>query len=278
MITPKRIIMGSGKVLLLFLYLVFAVTPLYWIIITSLKDIKEIYTFPLLYFPSHLGLESYRKLFSFAKFGIYFRNSLLVSALAATGALIVCLISGFGLSRYRLKRSKKAILLGLYFTQMVPGFLLMIPLYAMLSRLRLTDSLGALIAVYGMTVAFGTIMSKSFFDRIPVSLEEAALIDGCNTLQALFHVILPVSLPAVVAILSFEFVGFWNELFLAVMLLSTDTNMTVPVALNSFISKSGIEWDVLSAGLVVALLPTMILFAIGQKFIIAGLTEGSVKG
>ena len=143
---------------------------------------------------------------------------------------------------------------------------------------RLTDSLGALIAVYGMTVAFGTIMSKSFFDRIPVSLEEAALIDGCNTLQALFHVILPVSLPAVVAILSFEFVGFWNELFLAVMLLSTDTNMTVPVALNSFISKSGIEWDVLSAGLVVALLPTMILFAIGQKFIIAGLTEGSVKG
>ena len=198
--------------------------------------------------------------------------------MAATGALIVCLISGFGLSRYRLKRSKKAILLGLYFTQMVPGFLLMIPLFTMLSRLRLTDSLGALIAVYGMTVAFGTIMSKSFFDRIPVSLEEAALIDGCNTLQALFHVILPVSLPAVVAILSFEFVGFWNELFLAVMLLSTDTNMTVPVALNSFISKSGVEWDVLSAGLVVALLPTMILFAIGQKFIIAGLTEGSVKG
>ena len=270
--------MGSGKVLILFFYLAFAVMPLYWIIITSLKDIKEIYTFPLLYFPSQLGLESYRKLFSFAKFGIYFRNSLLVSALAATGALIVCLISGFGLSRYRLKRSKKAILLGLYFTQMVPGFLLMIPLFTMLSRLRLTDSLGALIAVYGMTVAFGTIMSKSFFDRIPVSLEEAALIDGCNTLQALYHVILPVSLPAVVAILSFEFVGFWNELFLAVMLLSTDTNMTVPVALNSFISKSGVEWDVLSAGLVVALLPTMILFAIGQKFIIAGLTEGSVKG
>ena len=278
MITPKRAIMVPGKVLILFFYLAFAVMPLYWIIITSLKDIKEIYTFPLLYFPSQLGLESYRKLFSFAKFGIYFRNSLLVSALAATGALIVCLISGFGLSRYRLKRSKKAILLGLYFTQMVPGFLLMIPLYAMLSRLRLTDSLGALIAVYGMTVAFGTIMSKSFFDRIPVSLEEAALIDGCNTLQALYHVILPVSLPAVVAILSFEFVGFWNELFLAVMLLSTDTNMTVPVALNSFISKSGVEWDVLSAGLVVALLPTMILFAIGQKFIIAGLTEGSVKG
>jgi multiple sugar transport system permease protein len=260
------------------MFLVFAMAPLYWIVITSLKDIKEIYTFPLLYFPTRPSLDSYRKLFSFAKFGIYFRNSMLVSVFGATGALIVCLISGFGLSRYRLKKSKKAILLGLYFTQMVPGFLLMVPLFTMLSRLRLTDSLGTLGVVYAMAVAFGTIMAKSFFDRIPASLEEAALIDGCNTFQALFRVILPVTLPGIVAIFSFEFVNFWNELFLAVMLLSTETNMTVPVALNSFISKAGVSWDVMSAGIVMSLLPTMIVFAIGQKFIIAGLTEGSVKG
>jgi multiple sugar transport system permease protein len=261
------------------MFLAFAIFPLYWIIITSLKDAKEIYTFPLLYFPSHPTLESYRKLFSFAKFGIYFRNSLLVSTLAAAGSLIVCLISGYGLSRYTLKRSKNAILLGLYFTQMVPGFLLMVPLFTMLSRLRLTDNLVVLGGLYtAMMVAFGTIMAKSFFDRIPESLEEAALIDGCTTLQALFRVVLPVTLPGIVAIYSFSFVNIWNELFLAVMFLSSESNTTVPVALNSFISKAGVSWDVLSAGIVTALLPTMIVFGVGQKFIIAGLTEGSVKG
>ena len=274
----KSAVLGCSKVVLLLMFFVFAVTPLYWIVITSLKDAKEIYTFPLLYFPAHPSLESYRKLFSFAKFGIYFRNSLLVSLCAGTGALLICLISGFGLSRYRAKRSKNAILLGLYFTQMVPGFLLMVPLFTMLSRLRLTDSLVALGVVYAMAVAFGTIMAKSFFDRIPPSLEEAALIDGCSTLQALFRVILPVTLPGIVAIFSFEFVNFWNELFLAVMFLSTESKMTVPVALNSFISKAGVSWDVMSAGIVMSLLPTMIVFGIGQKFIIAGLTEGSVKG
>ncbi len=277
-ISGKRVILASGKVILLLMFFVFAVAPLYWIIITSLKDLKEIYTFPLLYFPARLSFESYRKLFSFARFGIYFRNSLLLSVLAATGALFICLVGGYGLSRYPLRKSKQTMLLALYFTQMVPGFLIMVPLFTMLSRLRLTDSLVALGVVYAMAVAFGTIMSKSFFDRIPPSLDEAALIDGCSTLQALFRVILPVTLPGIVAIFSFEFVAFWNELFLAVMLLSSESNMTVPVALNSFTSKTGVSWDVMSAGIVTALVPTMLVFAIGQKFIIAGLTEGSVKG
>ncbi len=277
--TPKRAALGCGRVLLLSMYLVFAVAPLYWIVMTSLKDAKEIYTFPLLYFPSRPTLESYRKLFSFAKFGIYFRNSVLVSVLAAGGSLIVCLVSGYGLSRYTSQRPKKAILLSLYFTQMFPGFLLMGPLFTMLSRLRMTDSLSVLGGLYtAMMVAFGTIMAKSFFDRIPESLDEAALIDGCTTLQALFRVILPVTLPGIVAIYSFAFVNIWNELFLAVMFLSSESNTTVPVALNSFISKAGVSWDVLSAGIVTALLPTMLVFSVGQKFIIAGLTEGSVKG
>jgi multiple sugar transport system permease protein len=133
--------------------------------------------------------------------------------------------------------------------------------------------------VYVATViAFSTIMSKSFFDRIPVSLEEAAKIDGCSMFQSLYHVILPVTLPGMAAIFSFAFINIWNELFLAVMLLMSDQKMTVPVALNSFISKAGISWDVMSAGIVIALLPTMIVFGIGQKYIVAGLTEGSVKG
>jgi len=127
-------------------------------------------------------------------------------------------------------------------------------------------------------VAFSTIMAKGFFDRIPASLEEAAMIDGCSTMKSLFHVVLPVTLPGMAALFSFAFINIWNELVLAVMLLFSDDNMTVPVDMNSFISKAGISWDVMSAGIIIALLHTMVVFGIGQKYIVAGLTDGGVKG
>ena len=97
-------------------------------------------------------------------------------------------------------------------------------------------------------------------------------------LQSIIHVVLPVTLPGIAAIFCFAFVNVWNELFIAIMLINRSTKFTVPVALNSFISKAGVSWDLMSAGIVVSLLPTMIVFGIGQKYIVAGLTEGGVKG
>lgn len=260
-------------------FLVFATLPLYWIIITSFKIPQEIYTFPLMYWPSHFDFSSYQKLLGFAHFGRYFLNSLCVTLSAAVGGMAASVLAGFALSRAKEQRHSKWILLLLYFTQMVPGFLLMTPLFLMLSSWHATDSLIMMVIVYSAsTVAFGTIMAKSFFDRIPASIEEAALIDGCGPLKALTSVVLPMSLPSLVAIFAFAFVNIWNELFLAVILLSSEEKMTVPVALNSFVSKAGVSWDVMSAGIVMALLPTMIVFAIGQKYIVSGLTEGGVKG
>jgi multiple sugar transport system permease protein len=260
-------------------FLAFAVLPLFWVIITSLKPAGEIFTFPLKYFPSRISLAGYEKLLGFAKFGTYFINSLWISLLAAGGGLIVSVLAGFALSRTRASSYSRPFLLALYFTQMVPSFILMAPLFFTLSKLHLTNNRLVLSIVYtATTVAFGAIMAKSFFDHIPASIEEAALIDGCDPVNALFRVILPVSLPGLVAIFSFAFVNVWNELFLAVMLMSSDRKMTVPVALNSFISKAGISWDIMSAGIVLALIPTMAIFALGQKYIVAGLTEGGVKG
>ncbi|GHV32486.1 ABC transporter permease [Spirochaetia bacterium] len=281
--TPKkRILSGiaaSARVIALALFLLFAIVPLAWIVITSLKPPEEIYTFPLRYLPSKVSFAGYAKLLRFAKFGNYFLNSLAISLLAAGGGLIISVLAGFTLSRLRTNPKIKSTLLLLYFTQMVPSFLLMVPLFFTLSKLHLTNSRVVLAVVYSATtIAFGAIMAKSFFDRIPASLEEAALIDGCTPLAALFRVILPVSLPGLVAIFSFAFVNVWNELFLAVMLISSDSKLTVPVALNSFISKAGVSWDVMSAGIVLALLPTMVIFAFGQKYIVAGLTDGGVKG
>jgi multiple sugar transport system permease protein len=280
----KRKIIGNNikkilRFIALFLFLLVAVAPLYWIIITSLKGPKEIYSNPIKYFPSHITFASYKKLFSFSNFGRYFFNSILLSISAAFGALVLSLFSGFALSRYKYRHERDNIILAFYFTQMIPGFIIMTPLYTMMAKIGMTDNLVVMGIIYIATsVAFSSIMAKSFFDNVPSALEEAALIDGCNTIQAIFHVIIPVMLPGLSAIFSFSFVNIWNELFLAVMFLSSDTKMTVPVALNSFVSKAGISWDIMSAGIVIALLPTMIVFGFTQKYIVAGLTEGSVKG
>lgn len=267
------------RYILLLLFLLAAIFPLYWILITSFKGPKEIYTWPLLYWPQNWGLDSYQKLFSFSRFGRYFVNSLLVSLCASLIAMAVSVAAGFALSRYPLRKTRRRLLLALYFSQTIPSFILMVPLFSALSKLQLTNNLLVLSLLYVATVvAFSTIMAKSFFDRIPSSLEEAAMIDGCSALQSLGYVILPVTLPGLFALFSFAFINIWNELFLAVILISSDKYMTVPVALNSFISKAGISWDVMSAGIVIALLPTMLVFGIGQRYIIAGLTEGGVKG
>ncbi|MDI3472842.1 MAG: multiple sugar transport system permease protein [Thermotogaceae bacterium] len=275
----RKLILKVLKIFVLGIYLIAAILPFYWVLVTSLKGPKEIYTFPIKYFPSKVTFESYRQLFSFANFGIYFRNSLLVSLSAALGAMVISILAGYALSRHRNKRFKNGILLAFYFTQMIPPFILMTPLFTMLSKFQMIDKLSTLFILYvTMVIAFSSIMSKSFFDNIPISLEEAAYIDGCNTMQVLFKIVFPLSLPGMAAIFSFSFVNIWNELFLAVMFIMSDEKRTIPVALNSFISKAGISWDIMSAGLVVALLPTMIVFAFAQKYIVSGLTKGAVKG
>lgn len=270
---------AAGRFIALTLFLVFAVLPLLWILITSLKPGQEIFTFPIRYLPSRVSLDGYRKLFNITQFGRYFANSVLISLAAAAGGLVLSVLGGFALSRLRTKRMTRNVLLLLYFTQMVPSFILMAPLFFTLSKMGLVNNRLVLAVIYAATtIAFGAIMAKSFFDRIPASLEEAAFIDGCGPVSALFRVILPVSLPGLIAIFSFAFVNVWNELFLAVMLLSSEDKLTVPVALKSFIAKAGVSWDVMSAGIVMALLPTMVIFAFGQRYIVAGLTEGGVKG
>ena len=280
--TQKRLIRTFGsvcRIVALTVFLVFSVFPLFWIIVTSLKPSQEILAFPVSYIPSKISFEGYKKLFSFTNFAAYFINSVVISLAASIGGLFVSTLSGFALSRLRAAKKTQGFMLLLYFTQMVPSFILMVPLYFTLSNLGLTNNRLMLAIIYSATtVAFGAIMAKGFFDRIPSSIEEAAFIDGCNAFSALRKVVIPISLPGLIAIFCFIFVNVWNELFLAVMLMSSEAKLTVPVALNSFISKAGVSWDMMSAGIVVALLPTIIVFAFGQKYIVAGLTEGGVKG
>ena len=275
----KRTAGGVFRFLILAIYLFMAVLPLFWIFLTSIKGNKELYAKPLVYWPRHPTLAAYQKLFTYANFGQYFGNSMMVTLSSSIVAMILALISGFALSRIRKRKMRDFVQILLYFTQTVPSFMIMLPLFMFFSKRHLVDNLGVLAAIYVATVvAFCTLMAKSFFDRIPEDLEEAAKIDGCNMGQSLLYVVSPLTMPGIAATFCFAFVNIWNELFIAVMMINKAAKYTVPVALNSFISKAGVSWDLMSAGIVVSLLPTMIVFGIGQKYIVAGLTDGGVKG
>ncbi|SDM77967.1 multiple sugar transport system permease protein [Cryobacterium flavum] len=266
------------RIVFLAIWLAITIFPLYWITITSFKGPGAIFSFPLTYWPEVFSLENYVNLFSKAQFGTYLANSLVIAAVAATVATLISLLSAYVLARFEF-RSKGALMMAFLVTQMIPAFIALGPLYLMMSQLGLVDNKFGLVLVYiAICIPFCTVMLRGFFANVPDALEEAAMIDGCSRLGALFRVIVPVMKPGIVAAFIFNFVNCWNELFLSVTLMNRDQNKTIPTALNGFISSFNIDWGSMSAAAVLTIIPTMVLFAFASRYIVQGLTAGAVKG
>lgn len=272
-----RLLLGT-KVLYLTLNLIIMLFPLYWIVITSLKPQKDIFSMPIKYWPEHFTLENYVNVFKVSKFHIYMGNSFMVSVLSAVIVLCIAILSAYVLSRYKF-RGQKQIMIGFFLTQMLPGFVALAPLYLLMANLDLINTRISLVLMYTVgLIPFSTIMLRGFFQRIPVSLEEAAMIDGASRLKALIRVIIPIMLPGIASTFIFAFINNWNELFLAVMFIDSEALKTLPVAMNSFILKFDVDWGSMSAGTVLSILPSIVLFAFAQRFIVQGLTQGAEKG
>jgi multiple sugar transport system permease protein len=272
-----RILTGL-KVLYLALHFVIMVFPLYWIVITSLKPQKDIFSFPLQYWPKQFTWDNYIQIFKISKFHVYIGNSLLVAVLAATIVIFIATLSAYVMARFQF-RGHKQIMMAFFITQMLPGFIALAPLYLLMADLDLINKRMSLIICYTvMLIPFSTIMLRGFFQRVPSSLEEAAMIDGCSRLTALLRVIIPVMLPGIASTFIFAFVQNWNELFMAVMFIDDEALKTLPVAMNSFVMKFDVDWGAMSAGTVLSVIPTVILFAFAQRFIVEGLTQGAEKG
>ncbi|MDO5082378.1 carbohydrate ABC transporter permease [Arachnia propionica] len=266
------------RVLGLTLWLLITLFPLYWITLTSVKPARHIAEYPVRYWPREFSLENYQSLLDKARFGTYLLNSLIVSSAAATVATVIALLSGYVLSRFSF-RGRGAVMGVFLITQMIPAFIALGPLYQMFTNLGLVDSRFGLVLVYvAMTIPFSAIMLRGFFDNVPDSLEEAAMVDGLTRLGALWRVIVPAMTPGIIATYIFNFVNCWNELFLATTLLNADASRTIPTALNGFISSFNIEWGPLSAAAVMTIVPTMLLFALASRWIVSGLTQGATKG
>lgn len=278
MISRDPFLIKAFRAIGLTVWMLITLFPLYWILLTSFKPASQIAEYPVRYWPREFSFENYTGLFQKSQFGSYLLNSIIVAGSAAAVATLIALLSGYVLSRFTF-RGKGAVLMVFLITQMIPAFIALGPLYQMFTRLGLVDSRFGLSLVYtAMTIPFSSIMLRGFFDNVPDSLEEAAMVDGCSRFSALWRVVVPVMTPGIIATYIFNFVNSWNELFLSVTLINTDSRKTIPTALNGFISSFNIEWGPMSAAAVLTILPTMVLFALASRWIVAGLTQGATKG
>ncbi|GKH31892.1 carbohydrate ABC transporter permease [Muricomes sp. OA1] len=274
----KNAIGGTIRVLILIFFFLLVVLPIYWIVVTSFKSSGEILDLNnITYFPEAFTWKNYTDLFEQFNYGVLLKNSLLVSVASALVVTVFSMLGGYSLARYKFK-GKQTIILFFLVTQMIPGILVIIPLYIIFSKMGLINThIGLFIFYVTANLPFCVITMRSFFERIPVTLEEAARVDGCTKMQSLFKIVFPIMFPGIVSVFVFGFIGAWNELIAGSIFISTPEMWTIPVGLKTLIGKYNVEWGLLMAGGVMALLPTAVMFAAMQKFIVEGMTAGAVK-
>lgn len=262
----------------LLVLLVFILFPFYWTFVTSIKSELELYGMVVTYWPKSLSLESYRKLFTTTvNFVDAMKNSLIVAFITTIVSLATSTAAAYAFSRYRFA-GRKLLMCMFLSNNMFPTVLLLIPLYSIMRKMGLLYSPWALVLAYTtFTIPFSVWLLNGFLNDLPITLEEAALVDGCNRGSAFFRIILPILSPCLVATGVYIFMTSWNEYTFAVMFTNTSTR-TIPVALKSLIGQLGVQWDLLTAGGIVTIIPVCIMFFFAQKRLVEGLTAGAVKG
>ncbi|GEM85484.1 carbohydrate ABC transporter permease [Meiothermus granaticius] len=273
-----KTLLRLGRIVALALYALFAIFPLYWVLKIAFTPDRELFSHAVRYWPENLTLANFAFVLHNTNFPAYFRASLVVSLSTALIATLLATATGYAFSRFNF-RGKPGVMLLLLTTQMFPLVLLIAPLYRIFAELHLLNTWLGLILIYtAFNVPFAAFLMQNFFDGIPQELEEAARIDGCTRFQALLRVVLPLTLPGLVATIGFVFVGAWAELLFALMFINSDNLKTFPVGLLFFISKFNVDWGNMTAAAALGLIPVLVFFALIQRYLIGGLTTGATKG
>jgi multiple sugar transport system permease protein len=270
----KRIFILFLPMLILLLFLLF---PFYWTFVTSIKPELELYGKVVTYWPKEMTFASYSKLFGEFNFLNPMFNSALVASVTTMVTLTVATLAAYSFSRFQF-RGKKLLMIMFLTNNMFPNVLLLIPLYAMMRQLNLLyNPLSLVIAYATFTIPFSVWMLTGYLRDLPIDMEEAALIDGASRPTAFLRVVLPVLTPSIVATGIYIFIQAWNEYTFAV-LFTNESNRTIPVALNNLVGQLGVQWDLLTAGGIINIIPICIMFFFAQKRLIEGMTAGAVKG
>ena len=265
--------------LLLALWLVFLVSTIGWIVAASLSSTKEIFKHELLQSGPHF--DNYVRVWIYNNVSQYFLNSVITTVISCTGVVIISAPAAYILGQKRFY-GRNALVNMFLASMSVPGVMIIIPIYAIAARLNLIGNMVTLIALYTVVnVPYTVYFLTSFFSTIPNSLEEAALMDGCTQAQAFWKVVLPMAQPGIITVTIFNFMGIWNEYFMALIFAnSSDNTRTLAVGLQNMINamKYSGDWSGLFAAVLIVFLPTFILYLFMSERIIAGVTGGAVKG
>jgi len=273
---------GKGTLtIVLMLFTLMVLIPFIWMVIMSFRTTADILNDPF-GLPKTLDVENYGKLLFDPEIGFmrYFTNSIVVSA----GALLVTLILstmggyGFGRSRYQFK-FRGPLFSMLLFALMLPPQIFYIPQFTMMSKLGLLNTYWSLILIYAATaLPVSTYLMSTYFSQLPSELEDASQIDGCTHFQTFWYVMLPLARPAIMTVTLMNFMSFWNELLLAITMVTDPKMRTIQAAMMMFVGEHGSNYAIAAASLVLSMLPTLLLYLVMSDKFIEGLTAGAVKG
>ena len=274
---PRGLISATVRYTLVVLMLLFALLPFVWMFITAIKPASETYTFPIIWWPSQPTLDNFVAVLTKTDFAVVMFNTVVVAGTTGLISTSIALFAAYGLSRLASRRTE-ALLVGLLFAQMIPTVLLVIPYFLIFRTLGLIDTLAALIITnVSFTAPIATWLLRRFIGRVPMELDQAAMIDGCTRLGALWRVILPAARSGVAAVFFYTFLVAWHEYLFALSLTSSPSKQVATLSIASLVGQYSVSWGQLMAlGLFVAL-PLIVLFLLVEKSLIEGLA-GGVKG
>ena len=258
--------------------LVLTLFPFWWMIDTSLKQPVDIFS-GVAFWPQHLTFHNYYRLFHEYNFGAYLTNSIVVVAASVLVSLVLGTLAAYALARFRMRLGiDRVALYGVLLVRMLPGILLVVPLYIVLAKWGLLNTRLGLILIYsGLNTSFVIWMMQSFLEEIPRDIEEAAMVDGDSRLTALWRVVIPLAAPGLIATAIFAVIATYNDFIIALTLTSTPSAETVPVGVSTLIGKIQIEWGPMAAAGVVGAVPIILFAMLVQRHFVRGLTLGAVK-
>jgi multiple sugar transport system permease protein len=270
----------SAKYALAIAAVIAAVVPVYWMLTISLKTEVDQFASPPKWFAFTPTLTHYYDAFSTRSFGKYLITSAIVATLSTACVMVLGTLAAYGLSRFRLRgQLDRRLSLWILSTRMFPPIVTAVPLFLMMRDLRLINTITSLVIVYtALNLPFVVWMMRGFFKELPRELEEAAMVDGDTRLGALMRVILPLVTPGLAATAVFCLIVSWNEFLLALVLTQSDAAMTLPVGIAGRVTQYEIEWGVMSAAGVVAMVPILAFALAVQRYLVRGLSLGAVKG
>jgi multiple sugar transport system permease protein len=274
---PGRLQSAATYAILVALVLI-VVFPFYWMTITSFKSETQMRSLVSMFWPSPFVGDNYGHLLGRTEFLSWYRNSVVVSVSSTFLATAVGTLGAYALARLRF-RGRAFMASAVLITYLVPPSILFIPLYAQIRNMGLADSLAGLIVTYpSFTVPFVTWLLMGYFESIPEELEESAMIDGATRFGAFWRVVLPLAAPGLLAAALYAFTQAWNEFLYALVFITNVKLRTLPVGLSSFITGDVYGWGYLMSGAVLTTLPVIAAYIYLQKYMVEGLTAGSVKG